>query len=100
MSRFYLEFFCLTVSKNSVGESFTNALFSDIEKVWIRAGGGGVSRFSVENFLSPRVEKFRRRILYCFIILGYRKCLDRSGGRGSFKIFRRNFFVSQHLKTS
>ena len=29
-----------------------------VAKIWIR-GGGGVSRFSVENFLSHRTEKFR-----------------------------------------
>ena len=31
--------FCLTVPKNSVGESFTVASISGIEKVWIRGGG-------------------------------------------------------------
>ena len=34
--------FCLTVPKIFVGESFTVALVSATEKVWIR--GGGVSR--------------------------------------------------------
>ena len=33
--------------------------FSDIENVLIR-GGGGVSRFSVQNFLSHSAEVFRR----------------------------------------
>ena len=51
-----------------------------------------MSRFSVENFLSPRVENIRSGILYCFINLGYRKSLDKTGGRGSFEIFRRIFF--------
>ena len=49
--------FSLTVRKFSVGESFTVALISGIEKVWIR---GGVSRFSVEKFLSHNAETFRR----------------------------------------
>ena len=40
--------FCLTVPKISVGESFTVALISGIEKVWIR-GGGVVSRFFVSQ---------------------------------------------------
>ena len=31
--------FCLTVPKNFVGESFTVAIISGIEKVWIRGGG-------------------------------------------------------------
>ena len=58
--------FCLTVPKISVGESFTVALISGAEKVWI--GGRGVSRFSVENFLSHSAENFCRGILYCCII--------------------------------
>ena len=32
MSRFYVEFFCLTVPKNFVGESFSVSLISGIEK--------------------------------------------------------------------
>ena len=35
----------------------TLSLISGIEEVWMRGcGGGGVSRFSVENFLSHRTE--------------------------------------------
>ena len=53
--------FCLTVPKNSVGEYFTVAIISGIEKVWIReVGGGGGSKLSVENFLSHSAEKFCR----------------------------------------
>ena len=54
---------------------------------------GGVSRFSVEKFLSHSPEKFRRGIVYCCIIFGDRKTLDKRGG--SIKIFCRKFFVSQ-----
>ena len=54
---------------------------------------GGVSRYSVENFLSHSAENFRRRILFCCIIFGYRKSLDKRG-EGRIKIFQRNFFVS------
>ena len=36
---FQSKIFSLTVPKISVGESFTVALFSGIEKVWIREGG-------------------------------------------------------------
>ena len=86
--------FCHTVPKISVGEFFTVAIISDIEKVWIREGG--VSRFSVENFLSHSAEKFRRGILYCCNNFGYRESLDRR--RGSIKVFRRKFFVSQCRK--
>ena len=87
--------FCLTVPNISVGESFTVALLSCIEKIWIR-GGGGVSRFSVETFLSLSPEEFCRGILYCCSNAGYRKCLDK---KGSIKIFRRKYFVSECRKT-
>ena len=40
---------------------------------------GGVSRFSVENFLSHSAENFRREILYCCINFGYRKSLEKRG---------------------
>ena len=33
------KFFCLTVPKISVGESFTVETISGMEKVWIRKGG-------------------------------------------------------------
>ena len=46
---FRSKIFCLTVPKISVEESFTVAIISGIEKVWIREG---VSRFSVEIFVS------------------------------------------------
>ena len=58
------ELFCLIVPKFSVGESFTVALITVIEKVWIREGG--VSRFSVESFLSHSAEKFRLGNLLVF----------------------------------
>ena len=38
-------------------ESFTVALISGTERVWIRAGGGVVSRFSVD-FFCPLAPKF------------------------------------------
>ena len=57
--------FCITVPKISVGESFTCAIISGIEEVGIR-GGGGVSRFSVENFLPHCTEMFHWRTLWCF----------------------------------
>ena len=53
-------------AENLPRESFTVALNSCTEKVWIRGwGGGGVSRFSVEKILSHSAEIFRRGILYC-----------------------------------
>ena len=42
--------FCLTVPKSSVGESFTVALISGIEKVWIR--GGSIKIFRRKFFVS------------------------------------------------
>ena len=48
---FLSKVFRLTVPKTSVGgESFSVSLISGTEKVWIREGG--VSRFSVEGFVS------------------------------------------------
>ena len=59
--RWYQDFpsklFCLTVPKNSVGESFTVALILGMENVKMREGR--VSRFSVENFLSHSADIFR-----------------------------------------
>ena len=64
VSRFPSKVFCLTVPKNAVGEPFNISLISGIEKIWMRGwGGGGVSRYSVENFLSHSAEKFRRATL-------------------------------------
>ena len=72
--------------KISVGESFTVAIILGIEneKVWIREGG--VSRFSVEIFLSHSAENFRRGILYCCNSFRYRKSLDKIGGVSSFSV--------------
>ena len=48
--------FCLTVPKIFVEEPFSVSLIAGTENVWIREGG--VSRFSVEKFLSHSAEKF------------------------------------------
>ena len=53
---------------------------------------GGISRFSVENFLSHSAENFRRRILYCCIDLGYRKSLDKKWGGGEYQDFLLKIF--------
>ena len=100
--------FCLTVPKNLVGEP-SCAVFQKIsgsEKFMDkRGGGGGVSRFSFENFLSHSAENFRRGILYCCNNFGYRKNLDQKGG--SITIFRRSFcltvpkyFIGEHFGVS
>ena len=36
---------------------------------------GGVSKLSVENFLSHNAEKFHTRTLYCFTVFGFRNLL-------------------------
>ena len=46
----------------------------------------GVSRFSVEKFLSHSPENFRRGIVYCCIIFGDRKTLDKRGGVSGFSV--------------
>ena len=60
-------------AENLRREYFCVALISGTEKVWRR--GGGVSGFSVKNFLSRSVENFRRGILYCCINFRWRKSL-------------------------
>ena len=52
------KFLCLTVAKNYIGECFRLSLLLCIEKIWMR--WGGLSRFSVESFLSHSAEKLRR----------------------------------------
>ena len=84
---FPLKTFCLTVSKISVGQSFTVTTIPGIEKFWIREGG--VARFSAESFLSHSSENFRRAILYCCNSFGIEKVWTRGGGYQNFpwKIF-------------
>ena len=101
MDDFSFKIFCVTVPKISVGgESFSVSLISGTEKVWIRGvWGGGVSRFSVENFLSHSAENFRRGEPFSVsLISGTEKVWIREGS--SIKIFRRKFFVSQCRKFS
>ena len=71
-----------------VGEPFNVSFFSGIENVLIR-GGGGVSRFSVENNLSHSAEKVRRGTFPRFTNFGNRKSFKKVGG---IKILRRKFF--------
>ena len=60
MSQFSVDIFCLTVPRIFVREPFC-AVFQKVsgtELVYRKEGG--VSRFSVENFLSHSVKKLRR----------------------------------------
>ena len=43
-----------------------------VAKEFMDKRGGGVSRFSFENFLSDSAEKFRRRTLLCCVSENFR----------------------------
>ena len=63
---------------------------------------GGVSRLSIEKFLSHRAEKLRRGWEFfkvsLIVNLGYRKKLNKRGGE--YQDFPSDFFVSQCGKIS
>ena len=67
-----------------VGEPFNVSLISGAAKVWIREEG--LSRYSVENYLSHSAEKFRgwRKSFWVSFILGIDKVWTRGEG-GSIK---------------
>ena len=80
MHDFSFKNFCLTVPKYFVGElASVYRKISGSEKIYASEKGEGVSRFSVEIFLSHSAEKFRRGILYYCINFGYRKILEERG---------------------
>ena len=90
MSTFFVEFFCLTVPKNFVAEPFS-ALFQKIsgsQKFMDKRWGGGVSRFSVEDFLSHSSEKIRRGPFVLSLISGIEKFY---ASEGYVNFFRRIF---------
>ena len=70
-----LKIFRLTVPKNFVEEPFFVSQNFWYRKKIIDKRGGGVSRFSVKNFLSHSAKKFRRGTLQCVTNFGYRKIL-------------------------
>ena len=61
--------FCLTVTKNFVGQPLSVSLISGIEKIY---ASEVMSGFSVENILSHSAEKFRRGPLLCCVSENYR----------------------------
>ena len=72
--------FCLTVPKHLAGEHPSVLCFRNFRQrksLWVRGGGGreGISRFSVEKFLSHSSEKFRKGTLQCVTNFGCRKIL-------------------------
>ena len=79
-------------------ETFSVSLFPRTEKVWMKKGG--VSRFSVEKFLSHSAENFRRGDSSSVSLIWVIGKVWIRGGGGSIKIFRRKFFVTQCRKVS
>ena len=80
--------------KISVGESFTVAIISGIEKVWIR--GGEYQDFLGKHFCLTVPKSFEREPFSVSLISATEKDWIRE--EESIKIFRRNFFVSQCRK--
>ena len=66
--------------KISVGESFTVALNCGSEKVWI---GGGVSRFSAENFCTTVPKTSPRNPSVIQVTFGIENCWGEERGRVS-----------------
>ena len=71
--------FCLTLPKFSVGESFTVALVSGDEKVYGQQGKGSIKIFR-RKLWSHSPESFRRGIFYSSSNVGYQKSLDKKVG--------------------
>ena len=93
------EIFCLTVSKNAVGEPFSLSSISGIEKVWMREwGGGSIKVFRRKIFVSHS----RKTLQGNLSVLRFgnfpvsHRFMDEK--RGSIKFFRRIFFVAQCRK--
>ena len=71
-----------------------------LAKKFMDKNGGGVSRFSVKNFLSHSSKNFRRGTIQWFSTSGYRKMLGTRGGGGGFTFFRRRCLVSEYRNIS
>ena len=90
--------FCLTGPKRKAlyGNPSVFQKISGIEKILLIRGG--ISRFSVEIFMSHSAEKFRKRTLLLFrkilVSQKYYRC------EGGITFFHRKFFVSQCRKIS
>ena len=84
--------------KISVGESFTVATISGIEKVWI-TDGGEYQDFPSQIFCLTVPKNFVGEPFGVSLIAGTEKVWIRRGG-GSIKTFRRKIFVSQCRKIS
>ena len=89
-------FFVSQYRKILLGNTSVYQKISGSEKFYAseRGRGEGVSRFSVENFLSHSAENFRRGILYCCNNFGYRKSLDKRGGGGVARFPSKIFYLT------
>ena len=72
VSRFAVEFFCLTVAKNFVGQPFSVSLISGIEEVRI-SGWGGIKIFRRIFFYLTVVENFFGQPFSVSLISGIEK---------------------------
>ena len=91
--------FFVSVPKKIVGEPFSVSLISDIENIYVERA---MSRFSVKNFMSSIIEKFRWVILLCFTkILLWKVFMEKRGRRreGGSRFFVK-VFLSQCRKKS
>ena len=92
--------FCLALRKNFVGEYFSASLFSGIKKFYASERGEGLSRFSVEVFLSHSAEKFRRGESFSVSLISGIEKFYASESYVTIFDFQRIFFVSQCRKIS
>ena len=72
--------FFVSVPKNTVGDPFSLSIISGIKKYWMRGWCGGMSRFSVENFLSHSAEKRLGEPFSHSSVLGIEKVWISGGG--------------------
>ena len=84
----------ISLPTSSVGKSFTVAIISRIEKVWLR-GGGEYQVFTSKIFCLTVPKISVGESLTVAIISGIEKVWIRGG---SIKVFYRNFFVLQCRK--
>ena len=82
--------------KTSLGESFTVAIISGIEKVWIR--GGEYQEFASKVFCLTVQKNFVGEPFSVSLSAGAEKLWIRQGA--GIKFFRRRIFVSQCRKFS
>ena len=91
--------FCLTVPKTFAGESFTVAISSGIQKVWLR--GWSIEIFHLKIFVSLcRKISYGNPSALCSRKNPVAKKFMDKRGDGRIKIFGQIFSISQCRKTS